>query len=374
MLHTTTRQLHTSDRGFSHTSPMPIRAHIDLDHYQRVAARATLDASLACRAVQAGLDDVRAITKDDRSPVTVADYASQAIVAHHLRRAFGDDLIFVGEEDPEALRTDEHAPHRAAAMEAVRLVWPDVTEAAMLDAIALGTDDPTPGTGFWTLDPVDGTKGFLRNQQYAVALAYVAEGAPVVGAMGCPNLGVSFDAPLDVPQPAGSLYVSAAGRGVRETTAIAGALDTDPQPIDRAAAHERRSAPGFIATASVEKAHSSVSDTDHILEHLRASGVDVAPQPARLDSQAKYSVVARGQADAYLRLPAKRGYIERIWDHAAGALIATEAGCVVSDIFGVPLDFGHGRGLEKNKGVICALPEAHAQIIDAIRTLGIGQG
>jgi hypothetical protein len=34
-----------------------------------------------CRQVQAALDEVRSITKDDKSPVTVADFASQAIVA-----------------------------------------------------------------------------------------------------------------------------------------------------------------------------------------------------------------------------------------------------------------------------------------------------
>ena len=44
---------------------------------------------------------------------------------------------------------------------------------------------------------------------------------------------------------------------------------------------------------------------------------------------------------------------------------------MVSDIFGNSLDFGHGRGLEKNKGVICAPPRLHGEIIAAIETLGI---
>ena len=94
--------------------------------------------------------------------------------------------------------------------------------------------------------------------------------------------------------------------------------------------------------------------------------VDPAYTLVRLDSQCKYAVVARGQAEVYLRLPSKKGYVERIWDHAAGALIAQEAGCVVTDVFGKPLDFSHGRGLEANKGVVVAPVALHGRIIAAI--------
>src|SRR5262249_12266783 len=41
---------------------------------------------------------------------------------------------------------------------------------------------------FWTVDPIDGTKGFLRGEQYAVALALIVDGLVVVGALACPNL------------------------------------------------------------------------------------------------------------------------------------------------------------------------------------------
>ena len=47
------------------------------------------------------------------------------------------------------------------------------------------------GERYWTVDPIDGTKGFLRGQQYAVALAFVVDGEVQVGALGCPNL--NFD-------------------------------------------------------------------------------------------------------------------------------------------------------------------------------------
>ena len=76
-------------------------------------------------------------------------------------------------------------------------------------------------------------------------------------------------------------------------------------------------------------------------------------------------------ADAYLRMPTRPRYVERIWDHAAGSLIGTEAGCAVTDIRGDRLDFGHGRHLEKNLGVICASTSLHPELIRAIAELGL---
>jgi len=42
--------------------------------------------------------------------------------------------------------------------------------------------------GMWTIDPIDGTKGFLRGEQYAVCLSFLIDGNPIVGVIGCPNL------------------------------------------------------------------------------------------------------------------------------------------------------------------------------------------
>jgi 3'(2'), 5'-bisphosphate nucleotidase len=117
---------------------------------------------------------------------------------------------------------------------------------------------------------------------------------------------------------------------------------------------------------SVEKEHTNRDSTQQVLDHL-----GIHSQPVQLDSQAKYAVVARRQADAYLRMPTRPGYVERIWDHAAGWLIAREAGANVTDIRGAELDFGRGRGLEANLGVIAAEPGLHARLIRAIADLGL---
>ena len=102
----------------------------------------------------------------------------------------------------------------------------------------------------------------------------------------------------------------------------------------------------------------------HHCAHHRSPGG--AGTSARLDSQCKYAVVARGQADAYLRLPTRADYVENIWDHAAGMLVAQEAGAEITDIDGRPLDFSCGKGLSRNRGIICASPPFHARIVEAI--------
>ena len=323
-------------------------------------------ASRVCREVQASLERVRAITKDDKSPVTVADFASQAIVGRILTERLGSSVVLVGEEDSKWLREDDHALHRAATLAAVRAVWPDADEQSMLDAIDAGSGDTHHGS-FWTLDPIDGTKGFLRNQQYAIALAFIERGTPVVGVLACPNLPRDFRKPLDEPDKHGCIYTAIKGAGVSETPAD----DPRAAPVTIKRLDREPGEPLSICE-SVESAHSKQDDTARILAHLAEQG-QPARNPARLDSQAKYAVTARGQADAYLRLPTRKDYVERIWDHAAGALVATEAGCFVTDIHGRALDFSQGRGLENNKGIICAPPRVHGLILGAIEALAIGQ-
>lgn len=89
-----------------------------------------------------------------------------------------------------------------------------------------------------------------------------------------------------------------------------------------------------------------------------------------MDSQAKYAVVARGEAEIYLRLPTKPGYVEKIWDHAGGVLVVQEAGGTVTDIHGQPLDFTCGRGLEKNQGVIVTSGPFQQAVLQGLKADG----
>lgn len=318
------------------------------------AVAAVREAGLLCRAVQAEIDQ-GALSKQDRSPVTVADFGSQALICRALREAFPDDPI-IGEEDAALLREPAQGDMLKQVVGQIGKLRPETTGDQVCEWIDLGSaKDYSPR--FWTLDPIDGTKGFLRGQQYAIALALVLEGQVEAAILGCPNLGPT----LDRKRGAGSLFTALKGGGAWVSPLFESG---EPVPVSVSPQED----PSLVRFCeSVEAAHSSHGDTARI-----AARLNLTAPGARLDSQAKYAVVARGEAEAYLRLPRDDKYREKIWDHAAGWLMVTEAGGRVSDILGQDLDFRRGYRLENNRGIVAANPAIHTVLLETIRALGIG--
>ncbi|MDQ7040724.1 MAG: 3'(2'),5'-bisphosphate nucleotidase [Rhodothermus sp.] len=318
-----------------------------------VALAAVREAAMLCRHIQAAIGpDV--LEKKDRSPVTVADFGSQALICRRLAEAFPNDPI-MAEEDSTALR----APGQAALLERVvaevrRLVPEATTETvcAWIDRGNLTVYRPR----FWALDPIDGTKGFLRGDQYAIALALIVEGQVQVAALACPNL--SFTPEAEIPR--GVVFTALRGEG-----AWAWPLEAAGEPV-----RIQVSSTGDPAQArfceSFESAHSAHDTAAEVARYL---GITLPPR--RLDSQAKYAMVARGEADLYLRLPTRPGYVEKVWDHAAGALIVAEAGGRVTDIHGRPLRFDQGTTLAENRGVVVSNGLLHDAVLEAIATVGV---
>lgn len=151
--------------------------------------------------------------------------------------------------------------------------------------------------GMWTLDPIDGTKGFLRGGQYAVCLALLVDAKVVLGVIGCPNL------PVDPSQPDGArgcLFVAVHGQGAQQLS-LSGA---NPTPISIPAV--KKVDISFLE--SFEKAHSDQSFNSRVSQKLGTQ-----KPPVRMDSQAKYCCLARGEGGAYLRMPTGVGYREKIW-------------------------------------------------------------
>jgi 3'-phosphoadenosine 5'-phosphosulfate (PAPS) 3'-phosphatase len=324
-----------------------------------VAVEAVREAARLCRAVGAEISP-EVLAKKDKSPVTVADFGSQALIARALGEAFPDDPI-IAEEDSAELRQPGSAAILDQVLRRVRAVrgGGDSTETAgTLDAAEVCRWIDRGGTSaycdrFWTLDPIDGTKGFLRGEQYAVALALVLHGQVAVAALACPGLDAVFYA------------VRGEGAFVVPMEAEA---EGEHRPPLRIRVSDRDDPAAVRFCESVESGHSAHGDAASVADRL---GITAAP--LRMDSQAKYAVVARGEADIYLRFPTRADYREKIWDHAAGALIVAEAGGTVTDIHGEPLDFRHGRELIANRGVIVTNGRLHDRVLEAIRGLGIGR-
>jgi len=290
-----------------------------------------------------------AVSKEDRSPVTVADLAAQVIVSLALAEAYPADPL-MGEEDAAQVRADPSiAAAVARALDAVR---PGIDRPTMDAALERGRDQGGPDRRWWTLDPVDGTKGFLRDEQYAVALALMEDGEPRVAVLGCPNL------PTGDGSGIGCLFVAERDEGAWELSLDD--LEAAPRRIrvtgDPDVTHARYA-------ESVEASHSAQDEAAAI-----AALLGIGTPPVRMDSQAKYGVVARGEASVYLRIP-RGGYLENVWDHAAGLLVVEEAGGVVCDVDGQPLDFTRGRKLTANRGIVATPAVIHEAVIGAVRSV-----
>ena len=336
------------------------------DRERQVAIHAVRVAGILCRLVQEAIAEMPGgvVSKSDQSPVTVADFGSQALICRVLGDTCPEDPVIAEEGSAELRRSDsaELLDKVVSHVGSVLSLEGDVA----VDREAVCSWIDRGGTRiyqerFWTLDPIDGTKGFLRNEQYAVALALIERGEPVVAALSCPNLPTRLqdDHSTEQDTPTGATFFAVRGQGAWMIPE--GSTDA----VRVSAGHASDSATARFCE-SVESGHSAQGDSARVAELL-----GIVSPPVRLDSQAKYAVVARGEADIYLRMPTKRDYREAIWDHAAGALIVTEAGGIVSDIEGRPLDFTRGPRLTENRGIVVASRDWHPRVFEQIKQLGL---
>ena len=313
-----------------------------------VALAAVRKAAEICQAVQSAITP-EVLDKKDSSPVTVADFASQAVICHAIGQIFSSDPV-VAEEDSFAL----HQPENAGFLREIHSLINRHYREASADEIRVWIDrghakEYSPR--FWTVDPIDGTKGFLRRDQYAISLALIVDGQLELGILGCPNLGTKS-------QSGNSLYYAIRGHGSFATRLGAGSET-------RAIRVTQTSDPTLARFCeSFESGHSSHNESALIADRL---GIGTAP--VRMDSQAKYAMVGGGEAEVYLRLPTRTGYFEKIWDHAGGVLIVQEAGGLVTDLDGKPLDFSQGFELRRNRGVIATNGLLHAAILEATQAV-----
>ncbi len=298
-----------------------------------------------------------ALTKDDRSPVTVADFAAQAVVGSLLDKSFPGELL-VGEEQAEVLRSPKERQTLERITHFVSRVIPGITPEEVCDAIDRGVDEP--GDNYWTLDPIDGTKGFLRRAQYASALAYVEKGRVQLGVLGCPNLDPDLQETFGGE---GSLVVARRGEGSWVTSLKkyrSGNHFTRLHVSDRTDPGQAR------LLRSYESSHTN----SNLIEAFQAE-LGSRADPVRMDSQAKYALLASGKGEIYLRLlsPDRLDYREKIWDQAAGSVIVEEAGGRVTDLDGKALDFSQGRTLKYNRGICATNGIFHDRALQALRTV-----
>jgi 3'(2'), 5'-bisphosphate nucleotidase len=212
--------------------------------------------------------------KADKSPVTDADHAAEAIIVAGLRTLTPDTPV-VAEEEMAAGRIPEigHGP-------------------------------------FWLVDPLDGTKEFIkRNGEFTVNIALIEVGRPTLGIVLAPA--------------SDTLWRGTAGLGAdkSENGGAFTQITTRPQPTD-----------GLTCCAS--RSHAVYSDLDIWFDR---EGLAVAER-VQVGSSLKFCLIAEGKADIYPRFGPTNE-----WDTAAGQGVLEAAGGEVVTTDGKPLLYGKPR-------------------------------
>lgn len=215
--------------------------------------------------------------KPDSSPVTEADRAAELIILAALAKA-APGVPVIAEEEVAAGRIPAH------------------------------------GDTYFLVDPLDGTKEFVRGgDDYTVNIGLIVGGAPRLGAVFAPATG--------------RLHAGLVGSGAwleepgRERLAI------------------RTRQPGAAKIAVASKSHLTQSTVDYL-----AAAVDVC-EHVSVGSSLKFCILAEGRADIYPRLSPTSE-----WDTAAGHAVLLAAGGRVDGLDGGPLQYGKTAFL--NRGFV----------------------
>ncbi|MBV8687818.1 MAG: 3'(2'),5'-bisphosphate nucleotidase CysQ [Alphaproteobacteria bacterium] len=191
-------------------------------------------------------------------------------------------------------------------------------EAGWLSEETLDASDRIERPRLWVVDPIDGTRDYLRGRSgWCVSVALVEDRVPVLGVLDAPARGEHWAAQKGRGALRNGIPLRASGR-----TAL----------------------PGARVPA----------------EQLAAEDADLLAVPKPNSIALRIALVAAGEADLVATL---RWGFE--WDIAAAALIAAEAGATVTGALGQPLAFNTASG--EAFGVLAAAPGIHAAAAERLR-------
>lgn len=305
--------------------------------------QAVKQAANLCRSVQRS--DVVTVEKPGREPVTIADFGSQAIICRAIRTYYPDDAV-VSEEQGEHFKEKLNGEQRERIVSLVsEVIGESVTNDDIVSWLDHGKGRDAEFT--WVIDPIDGTKGFLAQRSYTIAVGLLKDRQPFAGVMGSPGY----------PNSDGKIFCAKDGQAYVQ--------DLNSDTLTEISVSENSGDSNFAVVESVESGHAA----HDVMGKVYADAGINNPVVKRVDGQDKYAMIAMGDADLYLRVSPQTDYKEKIWDHAAGVALISAAGGKVTDMNGDPLDFSAGDMLVNNTFVVVSNGREHDSIIEALKAV-----
>ncbi|WPB03112.1 uncharacterized protein RHO25_007749 [Cercospora beticola] len=309
------------------------------------------------------------ISKRDFSPVTVGDFASQALLTSAVHAVFPSDN-FLAEESADDLRQNAALLDKVwelteSAKPAFEANTPALSTPGSKDELLTfldwgGTRERSDEGRTWVFDPIDGTATFLRGQQYAINCAMLIDGREEIGIIGCPNVVLhSSTISEDVVDEHGLGLMIYAVRGegtfvrpMQSNGELAPATKLERHG-DKASLDSLIWSDCSMYTSTILELHQKVAAK----LNTRWPGVDL------FSSLMKYAALGLGRSHIVVRIFRYTSWRSNIWDHAGGILIFEESGGKVTDLNGKPIDFTTGRKMASNYGLVCAPSSVHGQVL-----------
>lgn len=298
-------------------------------------------AAQLCRRVQQ--TQIAHSEKPGEGPVTIADYGSQAILCRAIGLAYPSDAILAEEQSAHFMDGLAESQRREVVKLVGTILGEIVSEADIVRWLDHGRGQVADRT--WAVDPIDGTKGFLAGRRYTIAVGLLVNNQAVDAVMGSPGY----------PDPSGQGKLFYTDNGTAYMQSMVGGEA-------RAIYVSARTADDVIVAAeSVESKHANHSFISRTYETSGIKSIHIE----RLDGQDKYSMIACGDADLYLRVSPDPNYRHKTWDHAAGVALIHAAGGTVTDLENAPIDFSPGSTLG-NRFIIVSNGLIHQHVLEGL--------
>lgn len=326
--------------------------------------------------------DKGTISKEDLSPVTVADFAVQALLISTVKNVFPDDA-FVGEEDASNLRQNETLRNRVwdllqrigTQKDCGPLCTLPRSPDHMCDLVDQAGSSSPGGDGSgrtWVFDPIDGTKTYVRGELYAINIGLLVDGKQVLGSVGCPNMAMDAKAPLKNenidPTGRGCIVYAVKGHGAF-VRPLQGPIDQTEQQARKLSRIADGQDIEFVTCVSiVDSALDGVHEV--IADRLGAAypGCDLVPWVLR------WATLALGLGNTTVWVYKRRDRYAKAWDHAGAMLLFEETGGKITDVLGRPIDISAGRKMSRNFGFVAAPAHLHEKVLRAVHEVLQDQG